>query len=193
MVILEVVKRIDAINADFELWFRPHERDLSNNIRQYHDIKVRSEACDVATDVAFQRSFCYFYGMRVVSRARRIPFFQRMEQLKHERPLDVDAQTITSELRPAMGKNYFSFVTKMLDMLEDETYPIYDSNVCKVFRGIALYGLENQSEVYTDILDTYRYLRNHEVLNRFRQVIDCNNVGYMKILDAIFLIIGKNL
>lgn len=191
MVIVDVVERIDNINGNFDMWFRAHERELNNNIRQYYDLKVQSEACNVATDVAFQRRFSYFYGMRVVSRNHRIPFFQRMEALKHERPLNVETHTITRDLRPTMGKNYFSFVTKMLNMLEDDKYPIYDSNVCKVFRGRALYGIETQSEVYSDIIDTYQHLRNHEILNKYRQEIDCNGVGYMKILDSIIFEIGR--
>ncbi len=141
----------------------------------------------------FQWAFAAFYGMKVVPESGKVAFFEKMEALRFAHA-HLDAREVTESLRPEMGKNYFSFTTKMLNLLDDTTYPIYDSQVAIVFQRpftLEETRLDHQCSIYQDILDTYRQLKMHPAIEMFRTHFNCPQLGYMKILDTIFWHLGK--
>ena len=166
---------------------------FENNVARYSALKVEFERGPILNNQPFRRSFAYFYGMRYVSTAAKNAFFQKMDELRNNRA-NLSARQITENLSRAMGRNEFSFVTKMLNMLDDETYPIYDSQVGVVFQKPFLPDetrLDHQASVYGDIVDTYQALRQHEIIDAFRETYHCPSIGSFKVLDAIFWRLGK--
>ena len=124
-------------------------------------------------------------------------------------PLDIDhtmdARFLAERLGFGTGNNYFSFATKVLNLMNTDEFPVFDNGVSTVFQKpfpqpdeneIDYPGkdlLDHQDAIYQDILDTYRELENHPVIEAFRAQFNCPDLGYMKILDAIFWRLGKML
>lgn len=82
----------------------------------------------------------------------------------------------------------------MLRIVNDVKNPIYDSNVEKVFRAKNhLRGKAYKETLYVDINDTYLSLINHPIVAEFRKRFNAEDIGVMKILDAIFWVIGREL
>ncbi len=165
------------------------------NSAVYTFLKEEFRKGDVCSNLFFQWSFSSFYGMGIVPFEAKDAFFSKMESLRGGSDR-LDPRTITEELQPAMGKNNFSFVTKMLNLLSDTEYPIYDKYVGVVFQKPFTpeeKRLDHQESVYMDIIDTYRSLENHLVIEAFQSRHGCFGMGYMKVLDSIFWKLGKDM
>ena len=165
------------------------------NSAVYTFLKEEFRKRDVCSNLFFQWSFSSFYGMGIVPFEAKDAFFSKMESLRGGSDR-LDPRTITEELQPAMGKNNFSFVTKMLNLLSDTEYPIYDKYVGVVFQKPFTpeeKRLDHQESVYMDIIDTYRSLENHLVIEAFQSRHGCFGMGYMKVLDSIFWKLGKDM
>ena len=148
---------------------------------------------DITGNRLFQWAFSAFYGMGVVSSEGEKAFFEKMESLRDAHS-DLNAREITEGLKPEMGKNCFSFATKMLNLLDDTNYPIYDSQVAVVFQKPFTpeeTRLDHQCLIYQDIIDTYKSLENHQAIALFRNRFNCPELGYMKVLDTIFWKLGR--
>ena len=133
--------------------------------------------------------------MGIVPSEAKAAFFSKMESLRGSSDR-MDPRAVTEALQPAMRKNNFSFVTKMLNLLSDNEYPIYDKYVGVVFQKPFTpeeTGLDHKESVYRDIADTYRSLENHPVIEAFRSRHGCHGMGYMKVLDSIFWKLGKDM
>lgn len=114
----------------------------------------------------------------------------------------MDARFLADQLAFGNWDNYFAFATKVLNLLDEENFPLYDNHVGCVFqkpfapvdgKDLDYPGkdmLDYQESVYQDILDTYRELENHPIIEVFRARFNCPDLGYMKILDAIFWRLG---
>ncbi len=166
-------------------------QSFKTNIEVYKFLKEEFRKGDVRTNDVFKWAFSAFYGMSRVPVERHSVFFDKMETLR-DNHAQADARQITVELQPALGKNYFSFVTKMLNIVDDATFPIYDSQVSVVFaRCLPAEGIDHKSAIHTDITDTYAELASRCIINEFRERYNCPDVGHMKILDTIFWSIGK--
>ena len=168
---------------------------IQTNVQVFELLKKELQASNPAENALLQWAFSAFYGMTRVSPDKRFPLFQKMAEIKINSN-DLDAKEITESLRLSMEKNYFSFVTKMLNLVDDEKYPIYDSHVAAIFEKPHVRGedrLSHQMSVYQDIIELYKNLRDHTVISRFRAQFNCPDMGYMKILDSIFWVIGRNL
>ena len=164
-----------------------------NNVTVFRSLKQHLLNGPVSGNGAFRRRFSSFYVMRFVPADAKNVFFAQMDELR-ERHINLDAKRLTEELQIGMGRYYFSFTTKMLNLLDDKVYPIYDSQVGVVFQRPITPDesrLDHQAAVYQDILDTYRELENHPVIEAFRTRFNCPDLGYMKILDALFWRLGK--
>ena len=166
MVNENAIKRFEAFYKDYENAFKVHDEEFRNNVRMYLDLKRMLHKVDVSTDETFQRNYSYFYGLnRFVSAGRKRVYFRKMELLKNStNPINVGE--LTGEMVPELGKYHFSFCSKMADIIDDERYPIYDSNVKKSFhrRGSG-YGHDYYVTIYEDITDTYKNLKKHRILS----------------------------
>ena len=165
------------------------------NAAVFSFLKKEFEKGDIRYNLLFQWSFSSFYGMGIVSSEAKEAFFRKMESLRGCFA-GQDARRITEDLRPAMGKSNFSFVTKMLNLLSDTEYPIFDKNVAAFFQkpfGPDETRLDHQESVYQDIIDTYKSLEHHPVIGDFRIRFGCQEMGCMKVLDTIFWKLGKDM
>lgn len=173
--------------------FTEDETAFATNVEVSRFLREEFRKRNITHNRLFQWAFIAFFGMRIVPESGRTAFFERMEALRDAHS-DLNACEVTEGLRPAMGKYYFSFTTKMLNLLDDTNYPIYDKQVATVFQRPFTPGetrLEHQCLIYQDILDTYRQLEDHPAIKLFRNHFNCPQLGYMKILDTIFWRLGK--
>lgn len=169
------------------------DASFATNVAVYSFLKDEFQKGDVSVNPLFQWTFSAFYGMGIVPAESREAFFSKMESLRNTNTV-IDARQLTEELRPAMGKSYFSFATKMLNLLDDTGYPIYDRMVGLVFQkpfNPDETRLDHQHSIYLDIIDTYRSLKDHPIVGRFRKRFNCQEIGYMKILDSVFWKLGS--
>lgn len=189
----EIIQLFSDNTSDPNSFFKKHETTLKTNVEVFKFLKQRLKETNPSNDVLFQWVFSAFYGMPYISRHKRPPFFEKMQEI-NDNCDDLNAQEITENLAPLMGKKYFSFVTKMLNLIDDEKYPIYDSNVGLVFeKKHKPCGKNYQMSVYQDIIDTYNQLKDKPIVDEFKSYFSCPDIGYMKILDSIFWIIGKDM
>jgi len=166
---------------------------FATNAAVYSFLKDEFLNGDVSCNPLFQWAFSAFYGMGIVPVEGKAAFFSKMESLRNT-CAGICARQLTEELRPAMGKRYFSFATKMLNLLDDTGYPIYDRMVGLVFQkpfNPDETRLDHQHSIYLDIIDTYRSLKDHPIVGRFRKRFNCKKIGYMKILDSVFWKLGS--
>ena len=160
------------------------------NVNTYLELKDRLHQVNISEDEYFQRRFADFYLVKRLPRIAKAAFFTKFESIKNKiEPIDVRA--LTEEMVPALGKLHFSFCSKMANMINDETYPIYDSNVARVFHRPGLgYGLDYKNNIYTDLIDTYSELTNHRLVEDFRIRYNAERMGHMKLLDTMYWFVG---
>ena len=171
------------------------DASFATNVAVYSFLKDEFRKGDVSRNPLFQWAFSAFYGMGIVPVEGKAAFFSKMESLRNTYT-GVGARQLTEELRPAMGKSYFSFATKMLNLLDDAEYPIYDRMVGLVFQkpfNPDETRLDHQHSIYLDIIDTYRSLKDHPIVGSFRKRFNCQGIGYMKILDSVFWKLGSKM
>ena len=165
---------------------------IATNAAVFSFLKNEFHKGNVKKNLVFKWCFSSFYGMGIVPAEGKEAFYNKMEGLRNAHT-GLNARAVTDELAKAMGKNYFSFVTKMLNMVDDESYPIYDRQVGIVFQKPFTPDetrLDHQASVYKDVCDTYRELRTHPVIEVFKNEFHCPGMGYMKVLETIFWHIG---
>lgn len=189
----DVIRLFSDKTSDVDSFFKMHETTLKTIVEVFKFLKQRLKETNPSNDALFQWAFSAFYGMSFIPRSQRHPLFKKMQEIKDD-CYDLNAKEITENLAPLMGKKYFSFVTKMLNLIDDEKYPIYDSNVGLVFENKHKpCGKNYRMSVYQDIIDTYNQLKDKPIVDEFKSYFSCPDIGYMKILDSIFWIIGKDM
>lgn len=189
-----------------ECFFEENYTELRYTVVGYAFLKEIYERPEhrLEHDRYFQYVFGAFYAMnRVFVSARFIRrFYKKMDEFKSRKRTAVfDAAKIAKELSRGERSFQFSFVTKMLNLVNDTLYPIYDSKVALVFGfGNTVTGdddakAEQYRERYQAIIDTYLDLLNDnrtaELLNLFRDIFKCPELSDMRILDLIFWEMGK--
>ena len=192
MINYEAIRLLDHYFGQSPRFAADNSLSFATNAAVFSFLKSEYHKGDITQNLIFKWCFSSFYGMGIVSTEGKDAFFKKMEVLRnaHSR---VDARALTEDLAKDMGKNYFSFVTKMLNLLDDESYPIFDRQVSIVFQKPFTPDetrLEHQVSIYEDIADTYKELRTHPVIEAFRNVFHCPEMGYMKVLDTIFWHLG---
>lgn len=150
----------------------------------------------------FIKSFSQFYGIkRFVDDDFIMKYFKKMEDLRGREEYDV--MKLTNELIDSDGKIQFSFATKMLNIMNDKKYPIYDSNVVKSFgiytidSKILVDKVEDYVSNYTIIENVYNELliKHQNLIKDFRSFFKCtsDDLSDMRIIDIIVWKIGENL
>lgn len=148
----------------------------------------------------FIKSFSQFYGIkRFVDDDFIMKYFKKMEDLRGREEYDV--MKLTNELIDS--KIQFSFATKMLNIMNDKKYPIYDSNVVKSFgiytidSKILVDKVEDYVSNYTIIENVYNELliKHQNLIKDFRSFFKCtsDDLSDMRIIDIIVWKIGENL
>lgn len=191
MINQQAISQFQKLTNDFDTFANQHEGPLKTNVERYTELKNLLHKVNVSEHEYFQRRYSDFYGLNLrIKRDLRPLYYQKLEEIKNtKKPIDV--RSLTEELSPVLGKNHFSFCSKMANIINDEKYPIYDSQVAKVFHRKGLgYNLDYKTNLYNDLKDTYESLKDSPVIPAFQDRFDAHEMGYMKVLDAIFWVIG---
>lgn len=135
-------------------------------------------------------------------------YFRMMEECRSSKGLDLRNLTKNLyEIPNLKGRNslQFSFVTKLANTIDDD-YPIYDSQVAKVFKFHPPYTYKTMDERLDTYLTFYENLKKdyYELLSgnaceavfaRFHEIypdVDYLMIPRLKILDFFFWSAGKN-
>jgi hypothetical protein len=112
---------------------------------------------------------------------------------------DYDVKRLVEDLKDEeKNKIQFSFTTKLLNIINDEKYAIYDSYVVAVFKLPAAYGsVDKYVECYEIINKTYIEMladdRIQCLIGDFRKIfIQSDNLSDMRIIDIIVWKIGED-
>ena len=188
MINYEAIRLLDHYFGQSPRFAADNSPSMATNAAVFSFLKSEYLKGDVTKNLVFKWCFSSFYGMGIVSSEGKDAFFQKMEVLRNAHS-KVDVWAVTEDLTRDMGKKYFSFITKMLNMVDDESYPVYDSQVGLVFQKPFTPDesrLDHQTSIYKDICDTYKELRTHPAIESFKNEFHCPEMGYMKVLDTIF-------
>lgn len=165
---------------------------IQTSIERYQHLRELYVAGDMQN---FRNYFCWYYNMRFCSQRFKDAFFNKMIEFKDKGI--VDPVAIAREFRPIDNRFNFSFCTKMANFINDDNYPIYDSNIDMAFGfrvNIPGFSLERDStDIYNILRETYSRLSDSPAITDFRTRYGCPTIGTARILDFIFFNIGRNL
>lgn len=197
-------KRVDNlfVNVVNEHFFRENYIGILLTTTTYLILKNSYNENGVYYFKDFKNAFSQFYGIkRFVDENFINTYYMKMNWLRGEKEYDV--KQLALELIDTDKKVQFSFATKMLNIMNDEKYPIYDSNVAKAF-GIYSTDSKNIENKIDDYVANYIIIGNvyTEMISKHRQTInDFRNIfkytkrelSDMRIIDIITWKIGEKL
>lgn len=160
----------------------------------------------IVENYCFRHIFESFYAMArgiYVSNDFAEEFYQQMDSIRengigNKTPIDIAIKLY--EKFPKDGLQ-FSFVTKMFNIQDDKTFPIYDSKVALIF-GFSPYELSkkeiDKSKVYAEryelISNTYdELLKEEQILSVFKSIF--KNAGKLedkRLIDVLIWQLGKD-
>ena len=176
---------------------------IKHNLKVYKSIResfINALRDNDADYYAFLWSFAGYYNMAIVDESYAIIFFNKMKGLHERDDKDsLDPKTIAEEMqKEGLERFEFVFASKMLNMFNDEKYPIYDSNI-RVASGMVKRNKESvinyKMRIYNDIKSKYECWNTDfkDVIEEIKKNIGCESVGYMKVLDAVVWTLGRNI
>ena len=162
----------------------------------------------IAEDYYFKRIFESFYALLkqyLGDYPNRL--YNKMDDIRDKGIGKLTPQEVSNMANTLSGNDgfQFSFTTKMLNLEDDEYYPIYDRMVALVFGfpinclGYKKYKENSEKEKlyaewYDHIKNVYEKLENEpvviDIVNKFKTIFDCD-LHYMRIIDIIFWQLGK--
>lgn len=199
----------ERVNDEF---FRKNYIGIYSTLSSYLIMKKAYHEKGVYYYEDFQNAFSQFYGIRrFVSAKFMKEYYEKLNNLKCQTVCMV--KDLTKELidKGAKGKNnekvekvQFSFVTKLLNIMNDAEYPIYDLNVATVFGFSAPYSQDvdvkigKYVELYDTIKDAYKEIieTQHGKIDTFRKVFNCiddASVTDMRVVDIITWKLGEEI
>ena len=175
------------------------------SISYYNFLKSEFEKSNVTENFIFQSVFRSFYGLDNVgfSEEFKQDYFKLLEKYRTQKSIDIEKVfNELHQIKNFKGKDavIFSFVSKLICTIDDTT-PIYDKEVCRVFSfnqpihkdlsmviGILQDQLRILQNAYLEII--YSNLLP-KTLRLFDEKFKGNNLSMIKKLDFIFWSKGK--
>lgn len=190
MVNTHAIQQLEYYFQNMEVADNRFHDKFQYNVDKYLELKGLLHQVNVSENVYFQKEFANFYLVKRLPRPAKAAYFARFEELK-DSDAPIEIREFTDEMTAVLGKNHFSFCSKMANMINDDAYPIYDSNVAAVFhrRGLG-YGVDYRYHIFVDLRDTYNSLRGHHLVDDFRNRFHAEGVGHMKLLDTMYWFVG---
>ncbi len=183
-----------------EAFFRTYHVGIQTTISTYVFLKNTYHNKGVEFFGDFKKEFSQFYGIkRFVKDDFKSRYYKKMDELRGKQEYDV--KELTKELIQE-GNVQFSFVTKLLNIMNDKKYPIYDGNIAKAF---GIYITDDKSKdvkiddyiaYYTMIGQVYieLLLKHKKKIEDFREVFNyTDDLSDLRIIDIIVWKIGDNL
>jgi hypothetical protein len=197
-------KRINEIftNTVNEHFFRENYTGILITATTYLILKKSYNENGVYYFKDFKKEFSKFYGIkRFVDDNFIDTYYMKMDEFKGENECNV--KKLAKELIDSGNKVQFSFATKMLNIMNDEKYPIYDSNVAKAF-GIYTTDCKNIEDKIEDYVTNYMVIgevynemisKHSQTINDFRETFKYtkSELSDMRIIDIIVWKIGEKL
>ncbi|MEA4937380.1 MAG: hypothetical protein VB102_12200 [Paludibacter sp.] len=193
-------------NNEIEHFFSANYLELKYTITVYELLKKHYKSGgSIVDNVYFKSLFGQFYAMTPLFAPPPFidNFYIEMENVRRKTESNgLDISALTNKLcgNNEKDKLQFSFISKLMNIENDELYPIYDS---KVISHFPFKSLPNQKETrlkqlverYKIITQTYFDLLEDEkalcILRLFKEKFDCFNSTNMRIVDVIFWQLGK--
>lgn len=164
---------------------------------------------DINSNHLFQFTYRSFYRL---DNAGLTPEFKKryFELLQEHRIKAIDLKAICIDLynhktRKGLNSVQFSFVTKLANTI-NPNFPIYDSEVIKLFNFNQPYYLKDRDEKIDKYLEQYDYIqhvskeliKNEDIQSIFLEMDSlfgdvCKSIGDIKKLDFLMWGIGKEL
>ena len=180
----------------YEEWdsiFKKENDTINDSINIYLELKSLFQKGDSRL---FRYVFMAFYGMKgKLNKDKRERFFSFFWS-KDENPITV--RKIVNEIKnDNESSTYFSFVTKMLNMRNENLYPIYDYRIANNAFGCNLkkgeMNLDSKEECYNRIKILYDSIEDSDpAIESFKSNFpQTSSLGKMRILDFILYNILK--
>lgn len=135
-------------------------------------------------------------------------YFNKMETLRNTDTYDIRDLTeylVDSNARDRnkqkTEKVQFSFVTKLLNIMNDAKYPIYDLNVATVFGFAVPYqpDIKDKIDKYVELYEIIQRVYEEVLIvyadriASFRKMFDCVDVTDLRVVDIITWKLGEEL
>ena len=187
--------------ADISHLLEEHHDEIQPIVERYLSLKAMAGNMgpEVTSDPVFRHNYCYFYGMsRYTDQNYRNIYFETMRRCM-EHPDQIDLTQLLQSLRNTFANKVrieMSFVSKMMNFVDDNRYPIYDSGIREAFgfripSGVVA-KMAYYPEMYNAIIAAYEALSNHPSIDFFRQSFNCPDLPAFRILDFINISIIRN-
>ena len=199
---MDIDKHVKYINKLFETrvdeeFFTDNFIGLSRTLSTYQILKKSLHDKGGKHYSDFEANFTQFYKIRFTSDDFKKEFYKMLHELSNDK-LDIDAITMSNRLDDG-EKIQFSFLTKMFNIIDDDTYPIYDSNVAKTLKiqrpidSDILKRKEKYLSIYRGIQCIYQSLMASQSnkIETFKKTFDCPNLSDIRILDLIIWKLGE--
>lgn len=195
---------------DISKWIEKNSDIIISNLKQesvdvYQFLKHQYINTDITQNLLFQFVYKNFYRIENagLSSEFKSVYFNLMEENRNKKNQDIGEIIKRLYSIPNLrGLNtfQFSFATKMLNTI-DENYPIYDSEVARVFefKNPTTKELESRIKISVEKIDEIKYsysciLENELIINTLRlfdQKFLDNSLSDIKKIDFIFWSAGK--
>lgn len=188
------MKEVEEVKKEFfskteEEW-RSIFQARKEEIQEAVDVYLELKACYKNKEVNLLGWFFFaFYGMG--GRLKKEKKKRFMEYFNKDLGESIDVKAIVNSINnDNTSSTYFSFVTKMLNLKDDNVYPIYDSRIAqKVFccNKKSEMDLNNKNECYHRIKTLYDSIDEQDgSIKAFKFCFPRSKIiGKMRILDFI--------
>lgn len=198
---LELVTTNDA-----DLFFKQNYLEIKYTVFVYELLKeTYNSKVNLVDNKYFRSLYGQFYAMSPLFASKTFidNYYVEMERIRAlVNTNDLDIMDLTKKLYIGeKPKLQFSFVSKMMNIENDELYPIYDSKVAYLFTFETLSNepdkrLIQLKERYDIIYRTYTEILEKEesvrAIGEFKNIFNCYNTTNMRIMDIIFWQLGKH-
>lgn len=198
-----------AIGNEAQFFFQKNYTETKYTVIVYELLKdIYQSDREILNDNYFKSCFGQFYAMTKFFASEDFinGLFVEMDLVRNMKDTDnLDIMEITERL--CQGENekdkklQFSFVSKMLNLENDELYPIYDSKVASEFPFRTTLPTDRKDRLielgrrYQEIIKVYNELLKEDtvknIIQQFRTIFHCPDMTRMRILDIIFWQLGK--
>ncbi|MBQ8485435.1 MAG: hypothetical protein IJ534_04760 [Bacteroidaceae bacterium] len=172
---------------EWKSFFLKKKEQIEENIEVYLEIK-KIVGLDSSKDLFKQWLFFAFYGMRGnLDKSKKLKFIEHFSKI-HDNSIDVVKEIVNEINNDEDSTSYYSFVTKMLNIQNEDYFPIYDSRVASVFfEENERHTLGEVDKCYKRIKELYDSISDKDAsITAFKAVFEsAKSLGKMRVLDFI--------
>jgi len=203
----KVIEELKKVDKNF---FENHYISLNKAVSRYTALKkIYDDDKGFDNYIGFKEEFFKFYGIvgLYTSEQFRENYYKKLLDLRNKKKSfskfligEVENLTNTKELKDinkeGKEKIMFSFITKLLNIINDNEYPIYDSNIMTVFKFQRPKEMNEYIEQYEIIKNVYDKILTDvkiiDIIDKFKKNFpESEKLPNMRILDIIIWKLGE--